>query len=62
VKTDMKTDMKADIEFLTSKGWKFLPYSGPWCWVQPGTVSRWRFEDALDNQRALDRSREIKKS
>jgi hypothetical protein len=60
----MKTDTKADIEYLTSKGWKLMPApSGPWCWVQPGTVvSRWRFEDALDNQRAMDRSREIKKS
>lgn len=57
----MKADNTGDIEYLTSKGWKMLLVASPWRWVQPGTTSRWRFEDAMENQRAMDRTKGIGK-
>ena len=50
-----------DIEMLEKTGWIEMISEGPWCWRQPKTGGLFRFRDAVDVQRALNKAKGEKK-
>lgn len=51
----MTQDDSEKMVWLESKGWQRARTLSKWCWMQPGTSAMFQFEDAIDNQHALDR-------